>query len=171
MSETGAVFGDKGTPPVLITLILITSIAVLTMSGFLASLPSMAAEFGTSYKFMQIAISGYLAMTAILQLIIGPLSDRYGRRPVIIGGLVIFILASLGCIFADDGVTFMVYRMIQAAIAAGMVLSRAIVRDMLPPNEAAPMIGYLTPPLALVPLGGPIYGRAMQEALALRAPV
>ncbi len=169
MAETGAVFGDRRTPPVLITLILVTSISVLTMSGFLPSLPSMTEDLGTSYAIMQIAVSGYLGVTAIMQLIIGPLSDRYGRRPVIIGGLVIFVIASIGCAMAEDITTFMIFRMLQAAVAAGMVLSRAMVRDLLPPNEAASMIGYMTAAMALVPMLGPLYGGAMEDALGWRA--
>lgn len=169
MHDIGAVFADRKTPPALITLILVTSASVLTMNAFLASLPAMADDLGASYGFMQIAVSGYLAVTALMQLIIGPLSDRYGRRPVIMGGLIIFIIASLGCVTATDGTTFMFFRMMQAAIAAGMVLSRAMVRDILPPNEAASMIGYMTAAMALVPMVGPMYGGAMEEALGWRA--
>lgn len=169
MPDTGATFADNQTPPVLITLILVTSISVLTMNAFIPSLPALAADLQASYAFMQIAVSGYLLMTAFLQLLIGPLSDRYGRRPVILISLIIFILASLGCVFAEDGVTFMIFRMCQAAVASGMVLSRAIVRDLLPPNEAASMIGYMTAAMALVPMFGPMYGGAMEEALGWRA--
>lgn len=169
MAETGATFADRRTPPVLITLVLVTSVSVLTMNAFIPSLPALATDLNVSYGFMQIAVSGYLAMTAVMQLIIGPLSDRYGRRPVIMGGLIIFIIASFGCVMAEDGVTFMIWRMVQAAVAAGMVLSRAIVRDLLPPNEAASMIGYMTAAMALVPMVGPMYGGAMEEALGWRA--
>ena len=169
MPDTGATFADNQTPPVLITLILVTSISVLTMNAFIPSLPALATDLQASYAFMQIAVSGYLLMTAFLQLLIGPLSDRYGRRPVILISLIIFILASLGCVFAEDGVTFMIFRMCQAAVASGMVLSRAIVRDLLPPNEAASMIGYMTAAMALVPMFGPMYGGAMEEALGWRA--
>jgi len=169
MHDTGATFADNSTPPVLITLILITSISVLTMNAFIPSLPALAEDLGSSYAFMQIAVSGYLLMTAFMQLLIGPLSDRYGRRPVILISLVIFILASLGCIMAEDGITFMIFRMLQAAVASGMVLSRTIVRDLLEPNEAASMIGYMTAAMALVPMFGPMYGGAMEEALGWRA--
>ncbi len=169
MHDTGATFADNTTPPVLITLILVTSISVLTMNAFIPSLPALAEDLGSSYAFMQIAVSGYLLMTAFMQLLIGPLSDRYGRRPVILISLVIFILASLGCIMAEDGVTFMIFRMCQAAVASGMVLSRTIVRDLLEPNEAASMIGYMTAAMALVPMFGPMYGGAMEEALGWRA--
>ena len=169
MHDTGATFADNTTPPVLITLILVTSISVLTMNAFIPSLPALAEDLGSSYAFMQIAVSGYLLMTAFMQLLIGPLSDRYGRRPVILVSLVIFILASFGCILAEDGTTFMIFRMCQAAVASGMVLSRTIVRDLLEPNEAASMIGYMTAAMALVPMFGPMYGGAMEEALGWRA--
>lgn len=169
MHDTGATFADNTTPPVLITLILVTSISVLTMNAFIPSLPALAEDLGSSYAFMQIAVSGYLLMTAFMQLLIGPLSDRYGRRPVILISLLIFIFASLGCIMAEDGMTFMIFRMLQAAVASGMVLSRTIVRDLLEPNEAASMIGYMTAAMALVPMFGPMYGGAMEEALGWRA--
>ena len=169
MHDTGATFADNTTPPVLITLILLTSISVLTMNAFIPSLPALAEDLESSYAFMQIAVSGYLLMTAFMQLLIGPLSDRYGRRPVILISLAIFILASLGCIMAEDGMTFMIFRMLQAAVASGMVLSRTIVRDLLEPNEAASMIGYMTAAMALVPMFGPMYGGAMEEALGWRA--
>ncbi|MEX2518678.1 MAG: multidrug effflux MFS transporter [Paracoccaceae bacterium] len=169
MTDTGATFGDKRTPPVLITLILLTSVSVFSMNAFIASLPALANDLGTSYGFMQLAVSGYLGMTALMQLVIGPLSDRYGRRPVILIGLTVFIFASLGCVFAEDGQTFMMFRMLQASVAAGMVLSRTIVRDLLPPNEAASMIGYMTAAMSLVPMIGPLYGGAMEEALGWRA--
>lgn len=166
--DAGATFGDRRTPPVLATLVLVTAISVFAMNAFIASLPTLAVDLGVSYAFMQFALSGYLAMTALMQLAIGPLSDRYGRRPVILVSLVIFVLASFGCLMAEDGVTFMVFRMMQAAVASGMVLARTIVRDLLPPNEAASQIGYMTAAMALVPMMGPMYGGAMEEALGWR---
>ena len=169
MHETGATFADRSTPPVLITLVLVTSISVLTMNAFIPSLPALSEDLGSSYAFMQIAVSGYLLMTALMQLIIGPLSDRYGRRPVILISLVVFIIASIGCTQASDAETFMIFRMCQAAVASGMVLSRTIVRDLLPPDQAASMIGYMTAAMALVPMFGPMYGGAMEEAFGWRA--
>lgn len=168
LADAGATFGDRRTPPVLVTLVLVTSISVFAMNAFIASLPTMAGDLAVSYGFMQFALSGYLAMTALMQLLIGPLSDRYGRRPVILWSLAIFVLASLGCLWAEDGETFMIFRMLQAAVASGMVLARTIVRDLLPPNEAASQIGYMTAAMALVPMFGPMYGGAMEEALGWR---
>ena len=162
MSE-GAVWLNRTTPPHVMTLVLLASISALNMNIFLPSLPGMAAYFDTDYGFMQLAISAYLGITAVLQLIIGPLSDRYGRRPVLLGGLTIFLLATIGCIFSPNVGVFLFFRMIQGAVAAGMVLSRAIVRDMVEPWEAASMIGYITMGMSLVPMIGPVLGGYLDQ--------
>ncbi|MEX0971185.1 MAG: multidrug effflux MFS transporter [Paracoccaceae bacterium] len=146
------------TPPRLLTLVAVAGLAALTMNIFLPSLTSISAWYEADYALAQLAISAYIATTAVLQILIGPLSDRYGRRPVIIGALVIFILASIGCLFAPDIYTFLVFRMIQAAIATGMVLSRAIIRDIAEPAKAASMIGYVTMGMSLAPMIGPALG-------------
>ena len=157
MSE-GAVWLNRTTPPHVITLVLLASISALNMNIFLPSLPGMAAYFDADYGFMQLAISAYLGVTALLQLVIGPLSDRFGRRPVLLVALSIFLLATLGCILSPNVETFLMFRMVQGAVAAGMVLSRAIVRDMVKPWEAASMIGYITMGMSLVPMLGPMLG-------------
>ena len=162
MSE-GAVWLSRTTPPHVITLVLLASISALNMNIFLPSLPGMAAYFDADYGFMQLAISAYLGITAVLQLIIGPLSDRFGRRPVLLGGLSIFLLATLGCIFSPNVGVFLFFRMIQGSVAAGMVLSRAIVRDMGEPWEAASMIGYITMGMSLVPMIGPVIGGYLDQ--------
>ncbi|MFV0475944.1 MAG: multidrug effflux MFS transporter [Pikeienuella sp.] len=169
MISTGARFGDRSTPPILITLILLTAVGAFSMNAFIASLPALAEEFDAPYSVVQLAISGYLAMTALIQLAIGPLSDRYGRRPVILVSLVIFIIASVGCLTAENIVAFMIFRMLQAAVATGLALGRTIVRDLLPPEEAASQIGYMTAAMALIPMVGPLFGGAMEEALGWRA--
>lgn len=149
---------DRKTPPHLTTLVLLAGLSALSMNVFLPSLPGMTAYFNTDYALMQLSISAYLGLTGVLQLIIGPLSDRYGRRPVILTSISIFLAASVGCLLATDIETFLFFRMIQTAIAVGMVLSRAIVRDMVPANEAASMIGYVTMGMALVPMAAPAIG-------------
>ena len=128
------------------------------MNIFLPSLTSISDWYDADYALAQLAISAYIATTAMLQILIGPLSDRYGRRPVIIGALVIFILASIGCLLATDIYTFLAFRMIQAAIATGLVLSRAIIRDIAEPAKAASMIGYVTMGMSLAPMIGPALG-------------
>ncbi len=162
-------FLDRSTPPHISTLILLAGISALSMSIFLPSLNHMALWFDTDYAVMQFALSGYLAATAVMQLIIGPISDRFGRRPVVIGSLVIFVLASLGAMLAPTVGLFLVFRMVQAAIATGIVLSRAIVRDMVPQEQAASMIGYVTMGMALIPMVGPMIGGLLDEVFDWRA--
>jgi len=154
---------DRRTPPHVITLVLLASISALNMNIFLPSLPGMAAYFNADYGLMQLAISAYLGITAVLQLIIGPLSDRFGRRPVLLWALTIFLLATLGCILSPNVETFLMFRMVQGSVAAGMVLSRAIVRDMVEPSEAASMIGYITMGMSLVPMLGPVLGGYLDQ--------
>lgn len=123
----------------------------------------MAGYFETDYATMQFALSGYLATTAVLQIFIGPISDRFGRRPVLLIALCIFVLASLGTYFATNITVFLAFRMLQAAVATGIVLSRAIVRDMVPQAQAASMIGYVTMGMSLVPMVGPMIGGAIDQ--------
>lgn len=149
---------DRTTPPHLSTLILIAGLAALSMNIFLPSLSGMALHFDTDYRIVQLSVALYLAINAVLQVFIGPISDRFGRRPVILWGLVIFVIASVGCIFSQSIEVFLVFRMLQAVIVTGMVLSRAIVRDMVNKDDAASMIGYLTMGMSLVPMIGPAIG-------------
>jgi len=151
-------FLDRTTPPHIVTLVLLAGLSALSMNIFLPSLPNMTTYFKTDYALMQLSISLYLAVTGALQLVIGPVSDRYGRRPVILTGLAIFLLATLGCLLSTSITMFLFFRMIQAAIATAIALSRAIVRDIVPANEAASMIGYVTMGMSLVPMIAPGIG-------------
>ena len=72
----------------------------------LPSLPNMTRYFGTDYSVMQLSVSLYLGVNALLQLVIGPLSDRFGRRPVMLGGLALFILATVGTLLATTALRF-----------------------------------------------------------------
>lgn len=144
-------------------------IGAMNMSAFLPSLPAMAEYFTTDYAVMQLSVTLYLAMNAILQLFIGPISDKMGRRPVTLACFAIFILATLGCLFATSIEVFLVFRMLQGVVAVGFVLSRAIVRDMVGQNEAASMIGYVTMGMSIVPMIAPIIGGALDEAIGWQA--
>ena len=156
--------GVARTPPHILTLVALISVSTLAMNLFLPSLPAMTAHFGTTDSIMQLAVGLYLAINAVVQLFVGPISDRYGRRPVVLTGLVLFMLATLGCLWAPDVVTFLTFRMAQAAIVTSMVLSRAIVRDLYPQDKAASMLGYVTMGMSIVPMIGPMIGGALQSA-------
>ncbi len=151
-------FLDRRTPPHIFTLVVIAGLSAMNINMFLPSLPGIAAHYGADYSVVQLAVSGYLAVTAIVQLFIGPMSDRYGRRPVLIWTLVIFIAASLATAFAPTVETFLAARMLQAAVVSGLVLSRAIVGDMVGTDQAASMIGYVTMGMSIVPMIGPALG-------------
>ncbi|HKL70623.1 multidrug effflux MFS transporter [Salibaculum sp.] len=157
-------FLDRRTAPHLVTLILLAGIAALNMSIFVPSLNGMTVYFSTDYATMQLAVSGYLAATAILQVFVGPLADRFGRRPMVLGALSVFVLATLGAMMAPTVTVFLAFRLVQAAVVTTIVLSRAIVRDMVPDDQAASKIGYVTMGMALVPMIGPAIGGALDQA-------
>ena len=155
--------GDRRSPPHIITLIVLTGMSACVMNMFLPSLPAMARHFETDYAVMQLSVAVYLAFSAFLQIFVGPLSDRYGRRPLVLWGLGLFMAATLGCIFAPNIEIFLVFRMMQAAIATAMVLGRAAVRDMYTQDQAASMMGYVTMGMAVVPMISPALGGLLDE--------
>ena len=156
-------FADRTTPPHVLTLVLVASITALTMNVFLPSLPAMAVHFDVDYAVIGLSVSLFLAMNALLQIFVGPLSDWFGRRPVLIGSVSIYLLATLGCIYAPTAEIFLFFRCCQAVVATGMVLSRAIVRDVVPMNQAASMIGYVTMGMSLVPMVAPAIGGLLDD--------
>ena len=166
---TRARFLDRTTPPHIATLVLLSGLGALSMNMFLPSLPGMARDFGVRYSVMQLSVSAYLAVSAVVQLLVGLLSDRYGRRPVIMAALTIFVLATLGTLLAPTAAVFLGFRMMQASVVTGLVLSRAVVRDMVPGPQAASMIGYVTMGMSLAPMLGPIAGGALDEVFGWRA--
>ena len=162
-------FLDRTTPPKIITLVLLAGLSALAMNIFLPSLPGMAEYFGVPYGVMQQSVALYLALSAALQILIGPISDRYGRRKVLIGSLILFLLATIGTLLAPTATVFLVFRMAQAVIASGIVLSRAIVRDMVADERAASMIGYVTMGMSLVPMIGPVIGGFLDDLYGWQA--
>lgn len=162
-------FLDRATAPHIATLILLAGISALAMNIFLPSLPNMTDYFQTDYRLMQLSVAVYLAVNAVLQIIVGPISDKFGRRPVILWGIGLFLLATLGCLYAPSAEVFLFFRMCQAVIAVAMVLSRAVVRDMFPQDQAASMIGYVTMGMAVVPMIGPAVGGVLDEIFGWRA--
>lgn len=162
-------FFDASSPPHIVTLVVLAGLSALSMNIFLPSLPSMAVYFGTEPWLVALAVPVYLAVNAVLQLFIGPISDRFGRRPVLLWAVALFLLATLGTLWAPTIEIFLGFRMLQAVIVGGLVLSRAVVRDMVPADQAASMIGYVTMGMAFVPMVGPMIGGALDEAFGWRA--
>lgn len=157
------------TPPTRTTLILLTAISILTLNLFLPSLPSMAAEFEVSYGAVSLTVAGYLFLSAVLALVLGPLADYYGRRPVLLWTFGIFTLASVGAALTENFALFLAFRMLQAVCAAGSSLSRAIVRDMYPPGRGTSVLGYIAMAMAVAPMFGPMLGGVLEETLGWRS--
>lgn len=157
------------TAPHMLTLVALSGVSALSMNVFLPSLPGMARDFGVDYAVMQLSVSAYIGASAVLQLLAGPISDRIGRRPVVLGSLVIFLLATIGALLAPTAGVFLLFRLIQAAVAACMLVPRAVVRDLYDGDRAASMLGYVTMGMAVVPMLAPVIGGVVDEAFGWRA--
>ena len=158
-------FLNKNTPPHIFTLIVLSGLGALSLSIFLSSILEMSIFFNKSYSIMQLSISLYLITTAFFQIIAGPLSDKFGRRRITLFSTFIFIFASLGCFFSRQFEFFIFFRIMQASIAAGFLMSRVIIRDITSENEAASMIGYVTMGMSIIPLFAPGIGGLIQMLL------
>lgn len=143
--------------------------AAMSLNIFLPSLPGMAAYFDADYHVVQLSVALYLLVNALMQIVVGPLSDRFGRRPVLLYGFALYILATLGCILAPNITVFLGFRMMQATVVVGMVLSRAAIRDMVADAQAASLMGYVTMGIAIVPMVGPSIGGILDQLFGWKA--
>jgi DHA1 family bicyclomycin/chloramphenicol resistance-like MFS transporter len=145
-------------PPIWL-LMMATIASQLALTIYLPALPSIAAHFNVPYGTAQLTLSVYLFAFAFAQLAVGPLSDRIGRRPVLLGALVIFVGASVACALAVSIEMLIGARLVQACGACGgVVLGRAIVRDSRTPQEAPKAMGYMASGMALGPALAPLLG-------------
>ena len=137
---------------------------------YLPSLPAIAVQFEAGAGAVQLTLSVFLLGFALSQLIYGPLSDRFGRRPVLLAGLALYVVASLACAAADSLSLLILARFCQAVGAcSGVVLGRAIVRDLHEPAQAAKVLSYIATAMALAPALGPIIGGYVESWLGWRA--
>jgi DHA1 family bicyclomycin/chloramphenicol resistance-like MFS transporter len=155
--------------PNMATLIIATSVGPLALNVFLPSLPGMARYFDVEYGVVQLALSLYLVAMALLQLALGPASDRYGRRPVLLASLLIFLTATFAAIFSPNVHVLLACRILQAFAASGIVLSRAIVRDTVNTEDAASKIGYITMGMSVTPMIAPFIGGYLDEIYGWKA--
>jgi len=161
---------SRSTPPHIITLVCAAALGPLAMNVFLPSLPGIKEFFNTSETNAQLSVSLYLTAVAVLQLIFGPLSDKFGRRPVILVAFCIMIIGTIICINATTIEWFLAGRIIQASSSAGLVLSRAIARDLTKGTEAAALIAYITMGMSLAPMIGPVIGGFLDEIYGWQSP-
>ena len=155
------VFLNRETQPSMLTLVLLASISALAMNSFLPSLPNMAEHFGSSTAIMGLSVGVYLGTSAIFQILVGPLSDRIGRRTVSLWALIIFIVVSISCVYAPNTFVFMFLRALQAIAACTFVVARAIVRDTTETQASGSKIAYISMGTAICPMFGPALGGLM----------
>lgn len=145
--------------PSLGILIAMAAISPLAMNISMPSMPGMVSVFDTSPAMVQLTLSFFLVAISLSQLLIGPLSDYFGRRPVLLASMVLFVLASAACRFAPTIEALIAARVLQGAGGcAGLVLARTVVRDLYGRDKSASMIGYVTMGMAVAPMVGPAIG-------------
>jgi DHA1 family bicyclomycin/chloramphenicol resistance-like MFS transporter len=156
-------------PPILL-LVAMIAIGPFTMQVLVPSLPAMGEALGASTATVQLTVTLYLLAVGAGQLFYGPLSDRFGRRPLLMGGLALYAVASLGAALAPDVTGVVVARMLQAAGAcAGVVLARAVIRDVWPREQSASVLGYVTMGMTIAPMFAPIIGSLLEMVFGWRA--
>ena len=142
--------------------VLITALVALgplSTDLYLPSLPALTRDLDSDVAQAQLTLSLFLVAFACCQLVYGPLSDRFGRRPVILGGTAVYLLATIACTLAPTMEWLVAARFFQAVGAcAGPVLGRAIVRDIYGREGAARVLAYVGAAMALAPAIGPILG-------------
>lgn len=145
------------------TLALLTSLGPLSTDMYLPSLPGIAAEFGTTIARVQLTLSAFLIGFAAGQIFYGPLSDRYGRRPLLFAGLAVFSAGSTLCALAPDVETLIGGRVLQALGASGpIVLARAMVRDLYEGVRAGRELSRMGTIMGIVPAIAPILGSVIE---------
>lgn len=156
--------------PSLGILIAVTALGPLALNIFIPAMPGMTAVFGVDYGTIQLTLTLYLVGLAVAQLFMGPLSDRFGRRPVLLGGIGLFLAGSLAAALAPSIEALIVARIVQAVGGcAGIVLGRAIVRDTHSREASASMIGYITMVMVVAPMLAPLIGGYLDSWFGWRA--
>src|SRR5712664_370307 len=162
-------FEERSVPACIAVICAFAATGMLATNIFLPSLPSMAATLQVSSAAVTSAITVYLAIFAVGQLVVGPLSDRFGRRPVILIGLSLFVAGAIGCAFARDLSDLLIGRSIQASGGcAAMVLSRAIARDLFD-RRLTRVMAAITIATAAAPRFSPLLGGALDHFLGWRS--
>ena len=137
---------------------------------YLASLPGLAARFDASPSTVQLTLSVFIAAFGAMQLLSGPMSDRWGRRPVMLAGLALYVVASLACAASPDIGVLVVARLAQAiGCCTVVVVSRAIIRDTFEPAAGARALARASTLLAIAPVAGPVIGSILEVRFGFRA--
>jgi len=147
--------------PAYITAIIAAMVAIgpISTDMYLPAFPVLITYFDTGIEQVQFTLSIFLIGFAAAQLLYGPLSDRYGRKPALLSGMVLFLLSTIGIVFVDNIEMLIALRFFQAlGGSAGPVLGRAMVRDIHGPKDAAKQLAYIGTAMAIAPAAAPIIG-------------
>ncbi|HEV2740371.1 MAG TPA: multidrug effflux MFS transporter [Candidatus Elarobacter sp.] len=149
----------------------LTTLPPLSIDVSLPGLPAIARALGASSGAMQQSLAVFVFAFGAGQLVVGPLSDRYGRRPVLLAGLAVFTLAGLACTFANGAATLLLARFVQGLGAcAGTLSARAIVQDVSPDRErAASLQAYVSAVTSVAPIVAPLLGAVILATLGWRS--
>src|SRR6266700_5962760 len=154
----------------LLLLVAMTGVAPISLYLLVPALPKLAATFGRDISIAQMTVSLYMVGIACSQIIMGPLSDRFGRRPVLLAGLGLMVAASAGCIFAETLPQLIAARFLQAlGGATGMVVSRAIIRDLYARERISSMISLVIAVMMIAQMLSPLTGGLVETAFGWRA--
>src|ERR1700749_4735627 len=159
-----------GTFALTLLLSLLTALGPLSMDMYLPSLPAIGEALGAPIAQVQLTISSYLIVFAVGQMIYGPISDRYGRRPIILIALVVNCIAAVICALTQSIGALTAARFVQALGGAGcIVLARAAVRDLYSGVRAWRELSLMGSITAFAPIVAPAIGGALQMAYGWRA--
>jgi MFS transporter, DHA1 family, multidrug resistance protein len=140
-------------------LIAMAGMSSLSLNILVPAMPGLATKLAADPAHVQLTVSLYLMGLAAAQLVFGPLSDRFGRRPVVLAGLALATVASTAAIFAASIATLVIARVAQSLGAStGQTIGRAIIRDLYDRQHAASMIGLVTSVVVLMPMVAPLIG-------------
>src|ERR1700716_1566565 len=170
--KTTAIGGpDKASSKVMMLLLVtMTGVAPISLYMLVPALPVLATDFGRDISVAQMTVSLYMVGLACSQIIMGPLSDRFGRRPVLLAGLGLMVAASAGCIFAETLPQLIAARFLQAlGGATGMVVSRAIIRDLYSRDRIGAMISLVIAVMMIAQMLSPLTGGLLETAFGWRS--
>lgn len=148
----------------------LTAIGPFSIDTYLPALPNVALDLGASISTIQLSLASFFLGMAIGQLIVGPIADRFGRKPPLYVGLGLYFVATLGCALAPSASALIGARFVQAlGGSAGGVIARAIVRDRFPPTETARVFSLLTLVMGIAPIVAPSLGGVLLALFGWRA--
>jgi DHA1 family bicyclomycin/chloramphenicol resistance-like MFS transporter len=144
---------------ILVALVMVITLGPICIDMYLPALPELARHFNTDVRVVQLTLSVYMMGFAVSHLFYGSAADHFGRRPVLTGGLLIFLASTVGCALAESLPVLILFRFLQALGASSfLIIPRAIVRDLYGPSEMARILSYMATAMAVAPMLAPLAG-------------